>query len=107
MIAKLITKLFTFILSLIAKIVGILLTPLTSAVNALIPDFSFLVAKLVSFINNMLYMVGWFFNLLPPTVKSIILFYLSLVLVFFTLYSIYIVYHTITYLITKIKSMFI
>ena len=107
MIAKLITKLFTFILSLIAKLVGIILSPLTAAINALIPDFSLLVAKLVSFINTMLYMVGWFFNLLPPTVKSILLFYLSLVLIFFTLYSIYIVYHTTTYLITKIKSMFI
>lgn len=107
MIARLITKLFTFILSLIAKIVGLILSPLTAAINALIPDFSLLVSKFVSFVNTMLYMIGWFFNLLPPTVKSIILFYLSLVLVFFTMYSIYIVYHTITYLISKIKNMFI
>lgn len=107
MVARLITKLFTFILSLIAKIVGLILSPLTTAISALLPDLSTYVAKIVSFINTMLYMVGWFFNLLPPTTKSVILLYLSLLLVFFTAYAIYIVVEFSIYLITKIKNMFI
>lgn len=107
MIAKLITKLFTFILSLIAKLVGIILSPLTSAISALLPDINSYVAKIVSFINSSLYMFGWFFNLLPPTTRSVILLYLSLLLVFFTAYSIYVVVEFSMYLITKIKNMFI
>lgn len=107
MIAKLITKLFTFILTLIAKIVSLILSPLTLAISALLPDLSTYVAKVVSFINNMLYMVGWFFNLLPPSTKSIILLYLSLLLVFFTAYAIYVVVEFTMYLITKVKNMFI
>ena len=91
MVAKLITKLFTFILSLITKIVTLILSPLTASISALLPDLSIYVAKIVNFIDNMLYMVGWFFNLLPPTTKSVILLYLSLLLVFFTAYSIYVI----------------
>lgn len=107
MIARLITKLFTFILSLITKIVALILTPLTTTISALLPDLSTYVAKIVSFINTMLYMVGWFFNLLPPTTKSVILLYLSLLLVFFTAYAIYVVVEFSMYLITKIKNLFI
>lgn len=107
MIAKLITKLFTFILSLIAKIVSLILSPLTLAISALLPDLTTYVAKIVNFINNSLYMVGWFFNLLPPSTKSIILLYLSLLLVFFTAYSLYVVVEFTMYLITKVKNMFI
>lgn len=107
MVARLITKLFTFILSLIAKIVGLILSPLTTAISALLPDLSIYVSKIVSFINTMLYMVGWFFNLLPPSTKSVILLYLSLLLVFFTAYAIYVVVEFSIYLITKIKNLFI
>lgn len=106
MIAKLITKLFTFILTLITNIVSLLLSPLTSAISALIPDLTTYVAKIQSFINTMLYMVGWFLNLLPPGVKSVILLYLSLLLIFFTAYAIYVVVEFTIYLITKVKSMF-
>lgn len=107
MIAKLITKLFTFILSLITKLVSLILTPLTAAISALLPDLSLYVGKIVQFIDTMLYMLGWFFNLLPPTTKSVILLYLSLLLVFFTAYSIYVVVEFSMYLITKIKNLFI
>ena len=107
MIAKLITKLFTFILSLIAQIVSLILSPLTLAISALLPDLSTFVAKIVSFINTMLYMFGWFFNLLPPTTKSVILLYLSLLLIFFTAYSLYVVVEFSMYLITKVKNMFL
>lgn len=107
MIAKLITKLFTFILSLITKIVGIILLPLTTAITALLPDISTYVSHIVNFINNMLYMVGWFFNLFPPITKSVVLLYLSLLLVFFTAYSLYVVVEFSMYLITKIKNLFI
>lgn len=107
MIARLITKLFTFILSLISKIVSLILSPLTLAISALIPDLTTYVAKIVNFINSFLYMFGWFFNLLPPTTKSIILLYLSLLLVFFTAYALYVIVEFSIYLITKIKNMFI
>lgn len=107
MVAKLITKLFTFILSLITRIVALILTPLTTAISALLPDLSIYVLKIVHFIDNMLYMLGWFFNLLPPTTKSVILLYLSLLLVFFTAYAIYVAVEFSMYLITKIKNLFI
>lgn len=107
MIASLITKLFTFLLSLITNVVLLILTPLTSAINALVPDLSTYAAKIVNFIDTSLYMVGWFFTLLPPGVKSIILLYLSLLLVFFTAYAIFIVIYITIELITKIKSMFV
>ena len=107
MIASLITKLFTFILSLITKIVGLILSPLTSSISALLPDISSYVSRIVYFINNMLYMVGWFFNLIPPITKSVLLLYLSLLLVFFTAYAIYVVVEFSMYLITKIKNLFI
>lgn len=107
MIASLITKLFTFILSLITKIVALILSPLTSAISALLPDLTSFVAKVVNFINTMLYMTGWFFNLLPPGVKSVVLLYLSLLLVFFTAYALYVVVEFSMYLITKVKNLFV
>lgn len=107
MIARLITKLFTFILSLITKIVSLILTPLTSTISALLPDLSSYVARIVSFIDTMLYMFGWFFNLLPPITKSVILLYLSLLGIFFTAYAIYVIVEFSMYLITKIKNLFI
>ena len=107
MIARLITKLFSFILSLITKFVALLLTPLTATLSALLPDLTTFVAKVSSFINTSLYMFGWFFNLLPPITKSVILLYLSLLLIFFTAYATYLVVSFAIYLITKIKSMFI
>lgn len=106
MVATLITKLFTFILTLISKIVLLLISPLTTLISSLLPDLTTFVAKITYLIDNLLYMLGWFFHLLPSGVKSVILLYLSLLLIFFTAYASYVIIEFTIYLITKIKNMF-
>lgn len=107
MIAKLITKLFNFILSLIAKLVGTILSPLTGLVSRLLPDLSSYVATIDNFINTGLSNLGYFFSMFGPLTRGAIALEFNLISIFFTIYAGYIVIEVTIYLITKIKSMFV
>ena len=107
MIARLITKLFNFILELIMSLVSTILSPLTSLVSSALPDLSSYVATVDSFINTMLGNIGYFFSMLGPTTRGAILLYLNLLSIFFTIYVAYIAIEVTIHLVTKIKSMFI
>lgn len=106
MIAKLITKFFNFILSLIMSLVSTILSPLTSLVSSALPDLSGYVTTINGFINTALSNLGYFFSMLGPITRGAILLYLNLLGIFFTIYAGYLVIEVSIYLITKIKSMF-
>lgn len=106
MIAKLITKFFNFILSLIMSLVSTILSPLTSLVSNAIPDLSTYVSTINNFINTMLGNIGYFFSMLGPITRGAILLYLNLLGIFFTIYVSYLAIEVAIYLVTKIKSMF-
>lgn len=106
MIAKLITKFFNFILSLIMSLVSTILSPITTLVSNALPDLSSYVTTINGFINTMLANIGYFFSMLGPITRGAILLYLNLLGVFFTIYAGYLTVEVTIYLITKIKSMF-
>lgn len=106
MIAKLITKFFGFILSLIMSLVNILLSPLNSLVTSLLPDLSTYVTTIDNFINTFIGNIGYFLSMLGPLTRGALALEFNLISIFFSIYATYVVIHTSIYLITKIKSMF-
>lgn len=106
MISSLITKLFTFILSVVASLVTIILYPLTQAVNALIPDLHTWASTVDSFIAQYVPGISYFLSWIGPFTLSVIKLEMSFISIFFTAYAIYLTVHTTVFLITKIKSMF-
>lgn len=106
MIASLITKLFSFILSLLSSLVRIIISPISLLINNTIPDLHSVATTISNFINNSLGNIGYFFSWLGPLTKSAVRLELSIISAFFTIYLSYIVIHTSIRLIRKIRGMF-
>lgn len=106
MIASLLTKLFSFILSIVASLVAIILWPLNQAINTLIPDLRSWVIVIENFINQYVPGISYFLSWLGPVTLSVIRLEMTLITIFFTAYSVYLAIHFTIFLVTKIKSMF-
>lgn len=106
MIASLISKLFTFILSVISSFISIVLWPLDRLVNSLIPDLSGYVSQIESFMQTYIPGLSYFLSWIGPVTLSVIRLELALVSVFFTIYASYLIIQVSMYLITKFKNLF-
>lgn len=106
MIAKLISKFFLFILSLVSSLVNILLLPLTTLVNALVPDLHTWAVAVENFINTYIPKISYFLSWLGPFTRSVISLEITCISIFFTMYATYLTIQCGIYMITKIKSMF-
>lgn len=108
MIAKLLTKLLAFILSIIGKIVGFILSPLTNLINSSLPDLHNTVTTIINFINNhILDNFTYFMSWLGPMTRGAIKLEFEIIAIFFTIYAVYLGIQITIIVITKIKSMFL
>ena len=63
-----------------------LATPVNALVNGAFPDFSLMVNKFTASINTFLgTSLAYFFNILPPTTRTVIQTYLALLVVYYTI----------------------
>lgn len=77
---------FNTFFKIIGSIVTAILTPVNALINGAFPDFSLMVNKFTATINNFLGSgLAYFFNILPPTTRSVIQIYLSLLVVYYTI----------------------
>lgn len=96
--------LFKVFFTIITTIVNIILLPLDSMMSGLFPD-------LTATINNFNVLVsqyiggsfGWFAHFLPPTVKQLVLIYLTFLIAFYSFYWGYLALTKVWKLIKKIK----
>ena len=80
---KLFFKLF---LSLITGIVNVFLLPINVLVDKVFPDFSTWVANFTTAVEVFITdTISYFSNFLPPTTKELILLYLSILVIYYTL----------------------
>lgn len=74
MIAKLITKLFSFILTLVMTLVQIICLPLNALFSSVFPDFSTKVSDISNALTIAFSKVSWAISIVPPAVRSTLLF---------------------------------
>lgn len=77
---------FKLLLALITGIVNVFLLPINALISNVFPDFTTLVANFTTGIQVFLTdTVSYFSNFLPPLTKELILLYLSILLIHYTL----------------------
>ena len=92
---------FTVLLKFIKSIVNIFLSPINALVVTLFPDLSHLISSFNSFVNQLIGTnLAFFAHLLPSNTRTLILFYLGLLISY---YTISITAHGILKIITIIK----
>ncbi len=74
MIGKLITAFFNFLLSIIMTIVQLICLPLNALFNSVFPDFSDKISTIESGLNVAYSSLSWAISILPPMVRSTLLF---------------------------------
>lgn len=74
MIGKLISAFFNFLLTIIMTIVQLICTPLNLLFEGIFPDFSDKLASISSALNIAFGSVGWAISIVPPMVRSTLLF---------------------------------
>lgn len=108
MIAKLLTKLLGFILSIIGSVIGFILSPITNYINTNVPDLHNSFNSIQTFISS--YVVpgfSYFPSFLGPSTKLALKLEFEVIAIFFGIYAIYVTVYVAVRVITKIKSMFI
>ena len=77
---------FNTFFKIIGSIVTAILTPVNALVNGAFPDFSLMVNKFTASINTFLgSSLAYFFNILPPTTRTVVQTYLALLVVYYTI----------------------
>ena len=76
---------FKVLLKFIKSVVDLILSPINLLVVNLFPNLSNLLNTFNSSVSSVLgSSLGWFAHLLPPTTKSIVLFYLGILISYYT-----------------------
>lgn len=74
------------LLSMLQTIVNIILTPINALISGIFPDFSNLISNFTNFVNNYIGgSLGWFSSLLPPITRSIIVFWLTFLVGYYSI----------------------
>lgn len=77
---------FKFIFKLLIGVSNFFLMPINRLVATAFPEFTSLVSGFTTFLNTYITPgLNYFFSILPPFTRSIVLFYLSLLLILYTL----------------------
>ena len=79
---------FKVLLKLIKGVVNIILAPINLLVVNMFPDLSSLLSSFNTIVSNVIGSgLSWFAHLLPPNTKTFILLYLSILIIYYTMYS--------------------
>lgn len=81
MIGKLISMFFNFLLSIIMTLVQLLCLPLNALFNNVFPDFSSWITTIQQGLTTAFTGLSWSVSLIPPMVRSALLFIFSIELV--------------------------
>lgn len=72
------------IMKLATDTTNLILTPVNAIIDTLFPNFSSIIGYFNTFVNQYIgSTLGWFFNLVPPITKSIILLWFSFLIVYY------------------------
>lgn len=74
MIAKLITKFFNFLLTIVMSVIQLICLPLNALFTGLFPDFTSYMSSIYSALNVAFSGVSWALSIIPPSVRSAMLF---------------------------------
>ena len=92
-------------LTIASYVINMSTAGLSATLTTLLPSFSTLINDITSFINGSVFNgVVYFFNIFPPHFKSILVFYLELLTIFFAVYLVYCAVLLIIHLISKITD---
>lgn len=77
--------LFKIFFSVITNVANIVLLPINALIHNMFPDFSSYIQQFTDGVSTIFGgALGYFSNLLPPITKNIVLLYLSILLVYYT-----------------------
>lgn len=72
MAKKIVTKLFTAIMSIVFSIIQVICLPLNLLFQNVFPDFSTWLTKVSNVLNTALSGFAWAFSIIPPAVRTLI-----------------------------------
>lgn len=78
---------FTLFMQFMVSITNFFLYPVNQAISTAFPDFNNLINEFDRYLGYLFRgnYLTYFFNILPPTTKSVLLFYLTCLVVYYTL----------------------
>ena len=99
-----IKSLLTGILKIIVKVLNIVLLPINLLIENIFPDMTTSIQAFNNFVNTYLgSTLTYFFHILPPIFRSILVVWLTFVISYYTVYYTYITLMKIWNIIQKIK----
>lgn len=78
--------LFNIIFNLLATIIQVVMLPINTLIDSLLPDLSDKIHYLTQNIPVLFSNLSWFVNILPPMTRTILLFAINIVIVKYTIY---------------------
>lgn len=78
--------LFNIIFNLLATLIQIVMIPINTIIDGLLPDLTEKINYLTTNIPVLFNNLSWFVNILPPTTRAILLFALNIVIIKYTIY---------------------
>lgn len=78
--------LFNVIFNLVASIVQIIMIPVNAIISGALPDLTSKLSFITDNVGTIYNSIEWFFNILPPVTKSIIIFSIELLIAKYTIY---------------------
>lgn len=99
-----IKSLLNGILKIILKLLGIFLTPIDALIGNIFPDMASAIQTFNNFVNNTLgNNLVFFFHLLPPIFRGLLVIWFTFVVAYYTIYYTYLAIIKVLDIIQKIK----
>lgn len=99
-----IKKILKGILKMILKVLNIVLLPINTLIENIFPDMTSAIQNFTNFVNNVLGTnLAFFFRLLPPIFRTLLITWFTFVVAYYTIYYTYIGILKIWNIIQKIK----
>lgn len=78
--------LFNLIFNLLATLIQVVLLPINSLVDSLLPDLTDKISYLNNNIPSLFNNINWFINILPTYTRTVLLFAIEIMIVKYTIY---------------------
>lgn len=92
------------ILKMLSKVLNIFLLPVNALLENVFPDMTNAIATFNNFVTNVIgTKLAYFFNILPPTFKSLLVLWFTFVIAYYTVYYTYLGIIKIWAVIQKVK----